>query len=611
MKNQWYRRYGYISFDIFDTLIKRNVAKPTDIFYLLEEKTGIIGFADQRMKAQIQADKKFNGYATIDDIYEILNLPSVKCLEIQMEIDSCCANEKIKKIFAKYVQEEKYIVLISDMYLTSDVVEKMLQKCGYKGYKKIYISCEEKACKRNGSLFKKVLNDLQIRPGKLMHIGDNERSDWVIPGILGIKGLLVPRKRYKSDLNLKERTLLAISDNSSQEKGGFYSLGGEILGPLLWGFSVWLQEELNRSNIENVYFMSRDGWILKKAFDLLNNNHHVKTHYLYCSRRSYSVPLLWKHSSFDEIVKCINAPEKISLHHFLLYVGLDPAKYQERAKEHSLSLTYTYEKNSFYQDMEVKRFFYSIQEDIVKNSKKEFYALSSYVEQTGLYGKIAVVDIGYHGTMQNALVQLLKENRKDVDVKGFYVGVSPSARLINENLIDAKGYLYEANKNEDMEKQIKAFLPIFETLFLGQHGSVQKFTDNNGILEPCFISYEYDNPKGKLIEEKQVVNAIQQGALGFVDYMSSLPLYRNINFREKDVVASLLKKGLTPTLKDASFWGDFRFLDGTVRYIARPQHLNRNDFLNCMWKIGYLKRILKMPLPYQHIYYFLLKKYNK
>lgn len=43
--------YKYVSFDIFDTLVKRNVENPTDVFKLMEYKAGN-GFADRRIKAE-------------------------------------------------------------------------------------------------------------------------------------------------------------------------------------------------------------------------------------------------------------------------------------------------------------------------------------------------------------------------------------------------------------------------------------------------------------------------------------------------------------------------------------------------------------------------------
>ena len=48
-------QYDVISFDIFDTLIFRPFSEPTDLFFFLGEKTGILDFKRLRMQAEAEA----------------------------------------------------------------------------------------------------------------------------------------------------------------------------------------------------------------------------------------------------------------------------------------------------------------------------------------------------------------------------------------------------------------------------------------------------------------------------------------------------------------------------------------------------------------------------
>ena len=48
------RDYKYVSFDIFDTLVKRNVEEPTDIFSIMEKTVGL-GFKTKRIEAEKRA----------------------------------------------------------------------------------------------------------------------------------------------------------------------------------------------------------------------------------------------------------------------------------------------------------------------------------------------------------------------------------------------------------------------------------------------------------------------------------------------------------------------------------------------------------------------------
>lgn len=57
----------------------------------------------------------------------------------------------------------------------------------------MYISSECALTKRTGKLFKKVLEIESVSPNEVLHIGDNLRSDWFRPKLIGMKSVLVKR----------------------------------------------------------------------------------------------------------------------------------------------------------------------------------------------------------------------------------------------------------------------------------------------------------------------------------------------------------------------------------------------------------------------------------
>ena len=67
-----------ISFDVYDTLIKRNVKRPEDVFKLVErqfairEGKEISEFQEKRCEAYYNAYKKYGAMCTIEHIYENL-----------------------------------------------------------------------------------------------------------------------------------------------------------------------------------------------------------------------------------------------------------------------------------------------------------------------------------------------------------------------------------------------------------------------------------------------------------------------------------------------------------------------------------------------------------
>ena len=75
IKNQ-INRYEYISFDLFDTLIKRDCFQPIELFHILEDKINQYyqfksNFADKRVRAEKRA-RQISSYEeiTLDEIYE-------------------------------------------------------------------------------------------------------------------------------------------------------------------------------------------------------------------------------------------------------------------------------------------------------------------------------------------------------------------------------------------------------------------------------------------------------------------------------------------------------------------------------------------------------------
>ena len=94
-----------VSFDIFDTLIRRRVGAPEDIFHIMESRLGLPGFAAQRVACQNKASLKAQTerrrpHADLDEIYAVLmaqgapetDWEAVKALELELETDMAFAN---------------------------------------------------------------------------------------------------------------------------------------------------------------------------------------------------------------------------------------------------------------------------------------------------------------------------------------------------------------------------------------------------------------------------------------------------------------------------------------------------------------------------------------
>lgn len=287
------------SIDIFDTAIFRDVYLPTDIFQLIEDIVGN-NFKRKRIDAENQAHKKFS-FPTLDQIYSFL--PGFnKEQEINMELNHIYANPKILAI---YNQNPKNYVFISDMYLSSQILKRMLIKCGYEN-PKVFVSCEEKCNKGSGQLFEKVIR--KIGPIN-KHYGDNYRSD--IEGC--IKHKITPvfyPALHKRPLNLpvvknpllkKYVAALEISEERPLTKMAKY------YAPLIYEFTKWVISK--RRQGQQIFFLSRDMFMPYLIAKSILRQPNVN--YLYCSRRSLA-PLFIKSNEKPLIdkMKIVLTPEE-------------------------------------------------------------------------------------------------------------------------------------------------------------------------------------------------------------------------------------------------------------------------------------------------------------
>ena len=139
------KNYEYVSFDIFDTLIKRDVPQPTDLFEVLGYKENISDYQQQRIFAEKKALVKNKNHTSLDDIYDNLsylpNYHQLKKDECQEEIRLSHVNLDILS-FYKYCLTNKKVILITDMYLDRLTIENILKKNKLLGYYRLFISNE-------------------------------------------------------------------------------------------------------------------------------------------------------------------------------------------------------------------------------------------------------------------------------------------------------------------------------------------------------------------------------------------------------------------------------------------------------------------------------------
>ena len=315
-----------VSFDIFDTLITRPFLYPKDLFTFLNEDyrklSNNLGIDFSRIRedcevlARTEAHEQNKEEVNLDRIYEIIQeeydiskeiLDVLKNKEIELELRFCKRRETAYSIYelAKYLG--KRVICTSDMYLPFATIKEILDKNGFTNIDKIYLSCDVMKTKATGNLYDYVINEENIEPEEMVHIGDNYHSDYEVAKKHKINSIYFPKttdimldknttnnltqmlytsmpfwRDNQASMNfIGIRSMLAVVANKYFDnpfrvfntESDFnidpYLIGYYAVGMYMFGVGNWLLRETSGKNYKNLVFMARDGYLPMEVYNIL------------------------------------------------------------------------------------------------------------------------------------------------------------------------------------------------------------------------------------------------------------------------------------------------------------------------------------------------------
>lgn len=624
------KKYDVISFDIFDTLLYRPFKRPSDLFKFMESSVhrllndNTINFYDVRRKSEAKAFQiaieNGIGEITLEEIYEQLALEldisideaqNIAKLEMQFEMDLLYPRNSGKAAFDEAIALGKTVIIISDMYLSSDFLSQVLSKNGYDGYQKLFVSSSYKAKKHNGKLFDAVLKEVVYPASSILHIGDNEIGDIKQSKQRGMASFHLtkamdlfehnsayvrPWLRDENNHSTDWKMILSIfgqklHDNPKKiyRKGTVFNgdrwvLGYMGFGALLLGYTKWLIEKSIKDNIQTLYFLARDGKIMKEAYDIVAKLYPdaPKSVYMFCSRRSVN---LAKVESFQDIVDLlyVDFAHRVSLGSLLenrfglSYENID----LETLKEFGLSWGSKLTKDDLPRLTLLMKSLESLILSVALEERENYIA---YLGQIGFLGqneKTAIVDIGYAGTMQESLYQLSGKN-----ISGYYlITFRKALDRLEKNGLASKAYLAEFIDRHDTYHPFCRHVPLYETLFSTTDTSFIKMSktwDNQ--LNPVFMP-QVSSENDRII----FVKSVHKGALEFIKDATVIldNYFKNIDLEPNKTLRLLDQLFNDPHLRDVKMFSGIVFEDaygGTQRKVILP--LDNEMEQGGVWKRG-------------------------
>lgn len=291
-------KFGYISFDLFDTLVARKILYFSDLMRVVEkrlsdQKIVIDGFAEKRLACEMELSRL--SVPTLPEIYKYMaekysladfNYNVASEIEWKTDLENLVPRIEICNFLESFSKQGKHICIITDSYYSRRQIEGILKKCNIRGFERILISSEERISKARGlfSLWKG--KDIPA-----LHIGDDPLSDveaaieygfeaFQISGILELMervkyfGLLDEMDTWNKRFRVGLFAARVFNNPFQFEQGnGVISVpcakdaGYLFFAPVLADFVIWLKQQLSKRGIRQILFAARDGFLLKKMFD--------------------------------------------------------------------------------------------------------------------------------------------------------------------------------------------------------------------------------------------------------------------------------------------------------------------------------------------------------
>ena len=596
-------KFPIISFDVFDTLITRNVFTPRDIFFYIAiqaaRKHGITLYPQRfmpiRQAAELSA-RKDSGLddISIDAIYERLGqmlqlskaeLQKIKEEEIAAELKFTVPREEMFNIYQYALSKGKKVYFVSDMYLPTNVIAQLLTKCGYTVDNNLLVSGDYAATKGNGALFEvlkeKVRNETS-QAQRILHIGDNFHADVKSARENGLNAIYIENvhklvakhppikdsfhpylENISFDLGVSLMTSLithkfydavtpkAYLNPESLFNGSAYNLGYSALGPLLLATCDWLISSAKQDKVDRLLFLARDGFIIKQAWDIVTENRTdvPKSNYILASRRAFNIPLLASDKSWNFVFSSnFHSTLRVFIEHRL---GLEITKeIEHKLKDFNLNEKVQLNAEGL---IVINRIIETIRTEILANASEEKRLLLDYLADFK-NEKLGLVDLGHTGTIPYCYRELTQS-----DVVAYNILSVKSSQDIYQIPygLNVRGYLLDSLPFIVEKYNLHSHVPLLETLFSSDQQQFVKFREENGQVTPIFM----EEDSSMLDAKKRMVTDVQQGALDFVrEYCAARDTDYDI-FKLNSVVSSMIlnKHFKNPADIDRFIWDEVYF----------------------------------------------------
>ncbi len=587
-----------LSIDCFDTLLWRKVPEPINAFSVLGERLRAEGllapdidggaFALLRVRAEARAREAragdgFGVEVTLRDICSriprtVLRIDLDELVRQEVELERSLLVPDLDVVELARLANERgvRVVCVSDTYFSVAHLRSFLSgpPTGSLDIARVFASSSYGVGK-GGGLWRQVIEEMGVKPGDILHLGDNHAADVAAAGRNGVRGMYferrpdglarvihrenahaeLPLSPYHGDYGLtalRSKVLSRVEhEEQPPELAPFWAFGAASLGPVLTGFADWVQERGAEAGVSKAFCMMREGRLLAELVNAASPSvsSPVQAEPIWLSRQVCARASIVDGTP-EELSELFERRRMPSVAEFCSTLGVDPAELpgfeamaDARLHQPGLPEQLT-EQIVLNPDLRAR---------IVSQSAVLRSRIVRYLEGVCPPGedRLVLVDLGWGATIQTLVDRLLAQAGSELTTTGLYLITTDRAaeRMIDGT--DARGFLANAGRPTRPVDALMRSPEILEQICMPDHGSQIGLDEN---LKPVLEQAEH------LPMQAVQRRAAQKGIAAFqrewLRYRATVP-HALVSMQEgnQDRLRSILVRAITaPTADEAALF---------------------------------------------------------
>lgn len=456
-----------VTSDVFDTIVTRHVATPSDAFVrlgVLLDRADLLPpamtparfsvarqHAERRARAEAAVRHGWIDRApecSLADIWAEMprvfqaSASELIALELQNEATVLRPITPTLDVLGLARRCGKPVVLVSDIYLSSEQLVSVLSQCGVDTdlFDAVVTSADRNRGKADG-LLSEVVSEWGIDPRRVMHLGDHDVSDVRTAEQIGAQPIQTAQPKARRFVTVPSIDLERRSADSGTDGGltatvrsvlleagvradhPAYQFGAAVIGPVMTGFARWIAHRADELDVGSVHYLLREGRTIADVVGHVAPGSHTAR--LVHASRWVDMRAAVVEGTTAELFEALARRGQTSTDHVAAAFDLDAAIVRDvwNGADAVDPSRLWWACAALSAESECRS---AIIDSAARLRRRVVALLSDEVDPAALTGSapLIVCDVGWGATIQTGIERILDAEGFDVEVVGLYLALS-------------------------------------------------------------------------------------------------------------------------------------------------------------------------------------------